>query len=123
MIPCLFPALRDQFSRSKRIRICKNDYHTSPSYGFCATQNSFYFGYKLHGVTTVNGIITSFDLSKAEVADIQYLNDIKDQYAGCMLLGDKAYLSDPMQLELFENHRLIILCDAEYIQLTYEDYK
>jgi hypothetical protein len=108
-----------QFSRSKRIRICKDDYHTSPSYGFCAAQNSYYYGYKLHGVTTVNGIISSFDLSKAEVADIHYLNDIKDQYSGCMLLGDKAYLSDPMQLELFEDHNLILKTPMRANQKNY----
>jgi hypothetical protein len=108
-----------RFSRSKRVRIGKDDYRTSPSYGFCAAQNSYYYGYKLHGVTTVNGVITSFDLSKAEVADIHYLNDIKDQYAGCLLLGDKAYLSDPMQLELFENHNLILKTPMRTNQKNY----
>ena len=67
-----------QFSRAKRARICRDNYETSPGYGFCAAQNSHYYGYKLHGITTIDGVITSFDLSRAEVADIHYLKDIKE---------------------------------------------
>ncbi|HES59233.1 MAG TPA: IS982 family transposase [Caldithrix sp.] len=97
-----------KFSRAKRIKICKETYESIPDYGFCAAQNTTYYGYKLHGLTSVNGVITDFDLSKASAADIHFLNDIKEKYTGCLILGDKAYLSDPRQTSLFEENRLLL---------------
>ena len=43
----------------------------------------------------------SFDLSPASVHDIHYLQDIKNQMYDCVLLGDKGYLSQTIQLDLF----------------------
>ena len=41
-------------------------------FGFCASQNAYYYGYKLHAICGYNGVIHSYDLSKASVADINY---------------------------------------------------
>lgn len=97
-----------KFSRAKRIKICKETFESVPDYGFCAAQNITYYGYKLHGITSVNGVITDFDLSKASISDIHFLNDVKEKYTGCLILGDKAYLSDPMQTSLFEDYGLLL---------------
>ena len=97
-----------KFSRAKRSRVFQEQYETAPDYGYCAAQKQTYFGYKLHGLASLNGIITDFELTKASVADIHYLKEIKYQYAGCTILGDKAYLSNPLQTELFEEHRILL---------------
>lgn len=97
-----------RFSRAKRIKICKQEYHNAPDFGFCAAQNLTFYGYKLHGISSLEGVITHFDLSKAQVADIHFLNDVKEQYSDCLLLGDKAYLSNPMQTELFQDYGLLL---------------
>ena len=97
-----------KFARAKRIKICKEHEQTSPSFGFCAAQKQTYFGYKLHGVCTMGGVITDFDLSKANMSDIHYVNDIRNQYHDCILLGDKGYLSNELQTELFEKNRLLL---------------
>lgn len=97
-----------KFIRAKRIKICKEHEQTSSAFGYCAAQQQTYYGYKLHGVCTMGGVITDFDLSKANMADIHYLNDIRDQYYNCTLLGDKGYLSNELQTELFENNRLLL---------------
>lgn len=91
-----------KFVRAKRLKICKENIETAPEYGYCASQNRYYYGYKFHGVCTIQGIITTFDLSKANHADIQYLRDIEPLYANCKLIGDKAYLDAEYQLELFQ---------------------
>lgn len=103
-----------KFARAKRVKICKEHERTSPAFGYCAAQKQTYYGYpkdpvdKLHGVCTLEGVITDFDLSKANVADIHYLNDIRDRYYSCHLLGDKAYLSNELQTELFETNKLLL---------------
>lgn len=88
-------------ARANRLKICREEFHTSPEQGFCASQNQYYFGYKLHGVCTFDGVFTSIDLTKANVHDIHYLQDVKVQLSGCTLLGDKGYLSANQQLDLF----------------------
>ncbi len=88
-------------ARVSRLKICKEKFETAPEKGFCASQNQYYFGYKLHGVCTFDGVFTSVDLTKANVHDIHYLQDIKVQLSDCTLLGDKGYLSAEQQLDLF----------------------
>ena len=61
-----------KFSRHNRIKICKEKFETSPSKGFCASQNNWFYGYKLHGVCSVNGIFHSLDITKAEVHDVNF---------------------------------------------------
>ena len=91
-----------KFSRHNRIKICKKDFETAPSKGFCASQNNWFYGYKLHGVCSVNGIFHTLDITKAEVHDIQFLKNIKLQMSDCVLLGDRGYLSEAVQLDLFQ---------------------
>ncbi|NOX38634.1 MAG: IS982 family transposase, partial [Calditrichaeota bacterium] len=109
-----------RFSRAKRARICREDYQSAPSFGYCAAHNQPYFGYKLHGVATVNGVMTHFDLSKAHVHDIEYFKDIRHYYPNCTLLGDRAYLSNPLQLELFEENRLFLITPMRRNQKNYQ---
>jgi len=90
-----------KFSRHNRIKICKDDFETAPSKGFCASQNNWFFGYKLHGVCSVSGVFHSLDITKAEVHDVHFLKNIKQQMSDCVLLGDKGYLSQTIQLDLF----------------------
>lgn len=92
-----------KFSRHNRIKICKSDFETAPSKGFCASQNNWFYGYKLHGVCSVSGVFHSLDITKAEVHDVQFLKNIKQQMSDCVLLGDRGYLSDNIQLDLFQS--------------------
>ncbi|MCB0263177.1 MAG: hypothetical protein KDH98_08505 [Calditrichaeota bacterium] len=69
-----------QFARAKRTRICKESYESAPDFGFCAAQQTTYFGYKLHSICSIDGVVSSFDLSPASVTDIHYLQDIRSHY-------------------------------------------
>ncbi len=78
-----------KLSRASRAKICREDFETSPDKGFCASQRTYFYGYKpasqgeLHGICTINGIFTSYDLTKASVHDINYLRDIKRENKQC----------------------------------------
>ena len=91
-----------KFDRHKRIKICKNEFETAPSKGFCASQNNWFYGYKLHGVCSIDGVFHSLDITKAEVHDVHFLKNIKQQMSDCVLLGDTGYLSQSIQLDLFQ---------------------
>ena len=91
-----------KFARHLRVKICKEDFATAPEKGYCASQGSWFFGYKLHGVCSFSGVFHSLDITKANVHDVQMLKDVKHQISDCLLLGDKGYLSSKQQLDLFE---------------------
>jgi len=90
-----------KLSRSARSRVCKENFETAPDKGFCSAQNNYYYGYKLHGICSVDGVFNSFDLTKASVHDIHYLQDVKEHISNAYLLGDRAYLSEKVQIDLF----------------------
>lgn len=91
-----------KLSRSARSSICKEEVHSSPNKGYCASQSMHYYGYKLHAVCSVKGVIGSMNISPASVHDIHFLKDIRHQMKDCTLLGDRGYLSARHQLDLFE---------------------
>lgn len=70
--------------------------------GYCASQTMYCYGYKLHTVCGVNGVIHSFDLTKASVHDIHYLKDVSVDYSNCTVIGDREYISARVQLDLIE---------------------
>lgn len=116
-----------RYSRAKSCKILKDDMQTAPTFGYCATQQQHYFGYKLHCVCSANGVIIRYDLSPAHHHDINYLNDVKDELSNCILIGDKGYRSNPWRLSLFEYAGIELATPCrqnELIQYTMpEDYQ
>jgi len=60
-----------------------------PYFGHCAAQKTTYFGYKLYVTCSVTGVFNQITLSKAHVADIHYLQDIRDDFKTASLLETK----------------------------------
>ncbi len=111
-----------KLSRSNRSAICKNETWSSPNRGFCASQNTSYYGYKLHAVCSVRGVFKSIDISPASVHDIHYLKDVKHQLKDCTLLGDKGYLSSDYQLDLFQTSNIKLTIPTRKNQLNHKKH-
>jgi len=93
-----------KIAREKQSKICKEDFETSPDKGYSAVSKSYYYGYKLHLVTSVRGIFHSMDITKASVHDVHYLSNVKiSGLSTCTLIADKGYLSSTYQLDLFNS--------------------
>ena len=98
-------------ARGKRCKMGrKGEFAKAPDFGFCAFQGNYFFGYKLHALCVISGVIHSYDLSKASVHDIHYLNDIKPMYHDCSIFGDKGYIGAEMQLDLFTTANIKLEC-------------
>ena len=93
-----------KYSRSRRSRICTESTVSSPDYGYCAAQNMHYYGYKIHAVCTQQGVFKCFNLSQASLHDIHYLEEVSDHINHCVLIGDKGYLSQQHQYQLFKDN-------------------
>lgn len=99
-----------RMSRSKRCKMGRKNYKKAPKYGYCASQRGHYYGYKLHALCGLSGVIHSYDLTKASVHDIRYLQDVKLEYHDCSIFGDRGYIGQEVQLNLFETVNIKLDC-------------
>ena len=91
-----------KIAREKRCKFGRESFESAPDKGYSAVSKSYYYGYKLHLVTSVTGVFYSMDLTKASVHDVSYLKEIKQsEMKNATLIGDKGYLSKQVQLDLF----------------------
>ena len=91
-----------QNARAKRCAMGRDNLEAAPDWGYCASQGMHYYGYKLHAVCGIRGVIHSYDMTAASVHELHYLNDVRWEYHDCMMLGDKGYLSAEIQQNLFD---------------------
>ena len=88
--------------RAGRSQVLRENYDSSPDKGYSAITKTYFYGYKLHLITSIKGVYKSIDITKASVHDIHYLSDVKQSSLNnCTLLGDKGYLSSDCQIDLF----------------------
>lgn len=90
-----------KLAREKRSKVCAEAFETSPEKGYCAAQKMYFYGYKLQGVCSVNGVFHSIELTKANIHDVNFLSEMNTKLSDCVLIGDKGYLSSSIQLDLF----------------------
>lgn len=86
----------------------RDNIDAAPDWGYCASQGLHYYGYKLHAVCGIRGVIHSFDMTAASVHDLHYLKDVQWEYHDCMMLGDKGYLSAEVQQNLFDTANITL---------------
>ncbi len=111
-----------KFSRANRSKIYQEVEESAPNFGFCAAQNFHYFGYKLHAVCTPQGIIKMYNISKASSHDVHYLNDAQSHLDNCVLVGDKGYLSQLWQHDLFEQAAINLQTPMRKNQVNFEEF-
>ena len=111
-----------RFARARRTKICKENYETAPDFGYCASQRTTFFGYKLHALCGVDGVFRKIDLSKGSIADIHYLQDVRALLSDCTILGDKGYLSAELQQDLFKTERIKLFTPKRSNQKNYQKY-
>lgn len=110
-------------AREKQSKICREAYKTAPDKGYSAVNKTYYYGYKLHLLTSVKGVYHSMDLTKASVHDVHYLQDIKQSGLNtCTLLADRGYLSANHQLDLFTSCQVNLQTPYRANQKDYKPY-
>lgn len=111
-----------RFARARRAKICKESFETAPDFGYCASQRTTFFGYKLHALCGIDGVFRKIDLSKGNVADIHYLQDVRAFLSDCTIIGDKGYLSSEVQQDLFQTDRIRLFTPKRSNQMNYQKY-
>lgn len=109
-----------QNARASRCAFGRDNFERAPAWGYCASQGMHHYGYKLHALCGISGIIHSYDMTAANVHDLHYLKDVAWEYHDCVLLGDKGYLSATVQQNLFETANITL--DVPY-RLNQKNWK
>ena len=92
--------------RAQRSRMCQDSPSVTPDSGYCAAQQSDEIGDKLHALCTAQGVVKTFDLSKASCHDIDDLTDVKAQVSDGLLVGDTGDVSRQWPHDVFDTSSL-----------------
>lgn len=61
------------------------------AYGKCPSPKETYLGYKLHLLTTLDGLVTDLVITPANIDDRAAVWELADSYSNITVLGDKGY--------------------------------
>ncbi len=69
-------------------------------YGKCPSKKETYLGYKVHALITLEGYITTFEITPASTDDREGLRDIIENQSDLVILGDKGYVGETLTQEM-----------------------
>ncbi|MES2645856.1 MAG: IS982 family transposase [Bacteroidota bacterium] len=111
-----------KLAREKSFRSFKSDYETAPAKGYSAVNNGWFIGYKLHVIIWDNGVVQQSGLTKGNIHDISFLKTVDKLPEGKVLLGDRAYVSNPLQASLFEDYNVKLKVPFRMNQHNYKKH-
>lgn len=79
------------------------------SYGRCPSKKETYFGFKFHALTTVDGFLTDYVITPANIDDRNAVWDLCDKYNSISIIGDKGYINKRLTPELKSKRNIDLL--------------
>jgi hypothetical protein len=79
------------------------------TFGKVPSKKMTMFGYKLHLLVTLGGVILDFVLAPANATDLQVGVELLENHTGLTALGDKAYISADVAADLLRTNRIRLL--------------
>jgi hypothetical protein len=93
-----FPLVVANWGRRSRVRLARDE----GGFGRAHAKEFRFFGYRVHLLITLNGLITNFVLAPANYTDTAMAPEVVEGIEGIYLIGDKAYSSPPLMRQLAE---------------------
>lgn len=78
------------------------------TFGKAITKKQTFFGYRLHLLITLSGLILDFELAPANILDLEVGFELLCEHTDLEVLGDKAYISAAKAAELWEHNRIVL---------------
>jgi hypothetical protein len=86
---------------------CSNDWKAYGStFGKVPSKKQTIFGYKLHLLIAMNGVILDFELAPANASDLEVGFELLSEHTDLHVLGDKAYISAEKAAHLWQQNRI-----------------
>jgi hypothetical protein len=86
------------YKRSKK----RSAFAGSATFGYCASRNLHYFGYKLVMITTLDGLPIVYDLVPANTDERTAAEAVLDYVSYVEILGDKGFLGAEWQAQMLQ---------------------
>ena len=111
-------------SREKSSTVCRRPCDKmKASKVWNAADQQYYIGFKLHLITCTSGVFQECALLPANIHDIVFLKSLKQTHLqNCVLIGDRAYRSHPLQLSLFSQFEIELDVPYRKNQKDYQPY-
>jgi hypothetical protein len=77
-------------------------------FGKAITKKQTIFGYRLHLLITLSGLILDFELTAANCTDLEAGFELLNEHTDLEVLGDKGYISAAKATELWEQNRILL---------------
>lgn len=78
------------------------------TFGKAITKKQTFFGYRLHLLITMSGVILDFELTSANCNDLEAGFELLSEHTDKEVLGDKGYISAQKAEELWRNNRIAL---------------
>jgi hypothetical protein len=78
------------------------------TFGKAITKKQTIFGYRLHLLITLSGLILDFELTPANCTDLEAGFELLSEHTDLEVLGDKAYISAAKAAELWLQNRVVL---------------
>jgi len=75
-------------------------------FGKVSSKKQTFFGYKLHLLVTVGGVILDFELAPASATDLEVGFELLAEHTDLKVIGDKAYISAEKATDLWRYNRI-----------------
>jgi hypothetical protein len=79
------------------------------AFGHVASKKQTIYGYKLHLLVTLGGVIMDFELAPANATDLEVGAELLEEQTDLTTFGDKAYISRVVQARLRSENRVHLL--------------
>ncbi len=79
------------------------------AFGKVVSKKQTIFGYKLHLLVTLNGVILDSVLAPAHATDLEVGEELLSEHTDLVVIGDKGYISGRLAAMLAEHNRLHLL--------------
>lgn len=78
------------------------------AFGKVSTKKQTIFGYKLHLLLSLNGMILDFELAPANASDLVVGEEMLVGHEDLEVIGDKGYISESVARALWEEHGILL---------------
>ena len=85
-------------------------------FGKVSSRKETIFGYKLHLLITLSGLILDFELAPANILDLEAGAELLYGHRCRVVIGDKGYVSAPVAAELWSKRRIRLLAMRRHNQ-------
>ena len=79
------------------------------AFGHVASKKQTIYGYKLHLLVTLGGVIVDFELAPANASDLEVGIELLEEHSDLTTFGDKGYISQEEQAQLWGEKRVRLL--------------